>query len=159
MIVLIALGSGPDPDPQAQAGGFERGLRPLLAKYCMDCHDAETKKGGLDLSSLNAGLDRKEIFPPRESTHRSRLFSSGRAMGCDFGQLGQFLITAHLRIEEHLIQQMPCNLWHEQGQRKFNHATHDSYDKVPFIGFDVSDKPEKVVEACGFFRKSMFSVG
>lgn len=61
MILLLALGEVSEPQ-QSSAGGFDRGLRPFLAKYCIDCHDGETKKGGLDLVSLNAGLDRKETF-------------------------------------------------------------------------------------------------
>ena len=27
--------------------------RPFLDRHCMDCHDAEMKKGGLDLSALS----------------------------------------------------------------------------------------------------------
>ncbi|MCI0539283.1 MAG: c-type cytochrome, partial [Verrucomicrobiales bacterium] len=28
-------------------------LRSVLGEYCSDCHDGETKKGGLDLASIN----------------------------------------------------------------------------------------------------------
>ncbi len=32
--------------------GAAESVRPFLQKYCVECHDAETRKGGLDLTSL-----------------------------------------------------------------------------------------------------------
>lgn len=49
--------------PIAPAGlGAERGEASFLSRYCLDCHDAETKKGGLDLSALSPDLQHGEIF-------------------------------------------------------------------------------------------------
>src|SRR6266542_1437068 len=38
--------------------------RQFLEQYCVECHDADTKKGGLDLTSLK--------FDPADSTNFSR---------------------------------------------------------------------------------------
>src|ERR1051325_6969688 len=37
-------------------------LNPFLTKYCTDCHDAETKKGDLDLTSFKLDLDDPQNF-------------------------------------------------------------------------------------------------
>lgn len=37
---------------KADLGSFHNSVLPLLSKYCMDCHDADTKKGSFDLESL-----------------------------------------------------------------------------------------------------------
>jgi mono/diheme cytochrome c family protein len=41
--------SGPESGPELAAPFFE--------KYCLDCHDSDSKKGGLDLSALQFGSD------------------------------------------------------------------------------------------------------
>src|SRR5688572_20764690 len=41
-----------------------RASRGFVEKHCLECHDAETRKGGLDLSSLK--------FEPRNATNFSR---------------------------------------------------------------------------------------
>ena len=43
------------PPPPGAAAGF-------LQKQCFECHDAETQKGGLDLSSLKFDLDSAKTF-------------------------------------------------------------------------------------------------
>ena len=37
---------------QGQAADAPKATRAFAAKYCYDCHDSETKKGGLDLTAL-----------------------------------------------------------------------------------------------------------
>ena len=37
---------------KADLTSFHNSVLPLLSKYCMDCHDADTKKGSFDLESL-----------------------------------------------------------------------------------------------------------
>lgn len=37
-------------------------LQPFLQKHCLECHDAEMKKGGLDLSALNFDLANRTNF-------------------------------------------------------------------------------------------------
>lgn len=37
-------------------------VAPFLEKHCVECHDAETKKGGLDLTSLKADLNDRKSF-------------------------------------------------------------------------------------------------
>src|SRR6185295_2399689 len=37
-------------------------LNPFLTKYCTECHDAETKKGDLDLTSFKLDLDDPQNF-------------------------------------------------------------------------------------------------
>jgi hypothetical protein len=66
--VLVLIGSAPEQDRPA-AGGFDTTLRPLLVKHCMECHDGETKKGGLDLASLTFGLERQETFSQWVKVH------------------------------------------------------------------------------------------
>src|SRR5690242_69292 len=36
--------------------------RSFIAKYCVECHDSETKKGGLDLSSASLELTSSQNF-------------------------------------------------------------------------------------------------
>ena len=38
------------------------GTRAFLEQHCADCHDADTKKGGLDLSALPTDLSKPEAF-------------------------------------------------------------------------------------------------
>src|SRR6266850_253800 len=46
------------------AGDLPRASRPFVEKHCEECHDADTKKGGLDLAALK--------FDPANSTNFSR---------------------------------------------------------------------------------------
>lgn len=39
---------------------IDTGLNGLLERYCFDCHDSDSAKGGLDLESLNRGLSDAE---------------------------------------------------------------------------------------------------
>jgi hypothetical protein len=45
--------------PLAQAAPA---LNPFLEQYCADCHDADEKKGGLDLTALSWDLEKRENF-------------------------------------------------------------------------------------------------
>ena len=38
--------------PKADLATYEKEVLPLLEAYCMDCHDADTKKGRFDLENL-----------------------------------------------------------------------------------------------------------
>ena len=75
---LSATSLGADPAPT-----FEAFARPFLTEYCSDCHDAETKKGGVsfdDIKGVNA--DNAELWkrmweqvalkemPPRKKTNQ-----------------------------------------------------------------------------------------
>jgi Protein of unknown function (DUF1592)/Protein of unknown function (DUF1588)/Protein of unknown function (DUF1587)/Protein of unknown function (DUF1585)/Protein of unknown function (DUF1595)/Planctomycete cytochrome C len=44
------------------AGDLSRKERQFLERHCVECHDAETKKGGLDLTSLKFYLDDARAF-------------------------------------------------------------------------------------------------
>ena len=72
----------------ANAGGadFKKTVVPFLAKYCMDCHDNEIKKGGVSLESLtdvsadNASMWKRiweqvalKEMPPRKKTNQPKL--------------------------------------------------------------------------------------
>src|SRR5688572_9571273 len=37
-------------------------LNPFLTRYCTECHDAETKKGDLDLTSFKLDLENPQNF-------------------------------------------------------------------------------------------------
>ncbi|MGL4551499.1 MAG: DUF1592 domain-containing protein [Gemmataceae bacterium] len=58
--LLIATGSAQKPAD----GTFAADVKPLLAKYCLSCHGAKAKKGGLDLERFTS-LDqvRKDLKP------------------------------------------------------------------------------------------------
>ena len=44
-------------------------MRPFLAKHCIECHDAETKKGQLDLTALPLNLTNAETFSTWVKVH------------------------------------------------------------------------------------------
>ena len=44
------------------ASAAEKSVEPFLAKHCVECHDAETKKGNLDLTSLQPDFADAENF-------------------------------------------------------------------------------------------------
>ena len=46
------------------AGDLPRAARQFVEKHCVECHDADAKKGGLDLTALK--------FDPANSTNFSR---------------------------------------------------------------------------------------
>src|SRR6266487_839296 len=48
----------------AMARDLPRASRQFVEQYCVECHDADTKKGGLDLTALK--------FDPANSTNFSR---------------------------------------------------------------------------------------
>ncbi|MEM9158610.1 MAG: DUF1592 domain-containing protein [Verrucomicrobiota bacterium] len=53
---------------------FEMEIAPLLARHCLECHDASTREGALDLSRRDAafkGGDSGEAISPGESEHSS----------------------------------------------------------------------------------------
>ena len=51
VLFLLATGSA-FSQPKANLVRYEKDVLPLLDKYCMDCHDSETKKGRFDLENL-----------------------------------------------------------------------------------------------------------
>jgi Protein of unknown function (DUF1592)/Protein of unknown function (DUF1588)/Protein of unknown function (DUF1585)/Protein of unknown function (DUF1587)/Protein of unknown function (DUF1595)/Planctomycete cytochrome C len=63
-IVLSALVLLPSPIPAADAP-----LHKFLNRYCVSCHDAETRKGGLDLEKLPANFDDPAAFPSWVKVH------------------------------------------------------------------------------------------
>ncbi len=57
--------------PQQTVSLFERSIAPLLADKCLECHDAATRQGGLDLSQSKmamAGGDSGPAILPRNSS-------------------------------------------------------------------------------------------
>ncbi len=56
-IALCAMAEPPAP------------LAPFLEEHCLDCHDAETKKGGLDLTALLWKLDDAKAFAEWAKVH------------------------------------------------------------------------------------------
>lgn len=58
IIILLLAGltlaaRAASPDFSALAHSYEREARPLLVRYCLDCHDTATKKGELDLERFD----------------------------------------------------------------------------------------------------------
>jgi mono/diheme cytochrome c family protein len=60
--VLALLNLDPDPPQASPVGGYDRALKPLLQKHCLECHDGDTKKGGLDLADTKFTLDKRDAF-------------------------------------------------------------------------------------------------
>src|ERR1700730_2194558 len=54
---------------QAASPGNDDVLRPFLAKHCVECHDADTKKGGLDLEKLALRFDEPASFDEWVKVH------------------------------------------------------------------------------------------
>ena len=46
--------------PKADLATYDKDVLPLLEAYCMDCHDADTKKGRFDLEKLAPDNPEKE---------------------------------------------------------------------------------------------------
>ena len=44
------------------ADALPRSVRPFLDQHCIECHDAKTKKGQLDLTTLPLNLTNAETF-------------------------------------------------------------------------------------------------
>ena len=42
--------------------GSAGALAPFLEKHCVECHDADTKKGGLDMTAPEAGHPGPEVL-------------------------------------------------------------------------------------------------
>ena len=54
---------------KADLTSFHNSVLPLLSKYCMDCHDADTKKGSFDLETQGAP-DHQLPSPDGATRHR-----------------------------------------------------------------------------------------
>lgn len=52
MLALAATAHGAEPD--ATAARFDAQIAPILARRCLDCHNASDRKGGLDLTTAEA---------------------------------------------------------------------------------------------------------
>jgi mono/diheme cytochrome c family protein len=53
LLLLLLLTAG--PGRAADTAAFDKGIRPLLRTYCISCHGAKKKRGGLDLARFSAG--------------------------------------------------------------------------------------------------------
>src|SRR5579863_6490338 len=52
-----------------RAGGTPRELDRFVAKHCVECHDADTKKAGLDLTALKFDLADRANFATWVTVH------------------------------------------------------------------------------------------
>lgn len=62
--VLLSSGSS-----ALAAADFSKDIRPVLDKFCVECHDADTKKGGLDLTVLKFDLSDAKSFAAWVKVH------------------------------------------------------------------------------------------
>lgn len=65
LFALVVGGQGSAPKPPADSKAeYAADIRPLIAKYCLNCHSTKAKKGSLDLERF-ASLDRvrKDLKP------------------------------------------------------------------------------------------------
>src|SRR5690606_3165430 len=69
LLFLVVVSLLLAPRPAAALDLFRDRVAPLLERRCLSCHDASTKRGGLDLSSaagFRAGSDNGPIVQPRQ---------------------------------------------------------------------------------------------
>ncbi len=63
-LVLSGGGTAQKPEPEPAKADFDAAVRPLLTKYCLDCHSTKAKKGSLDLERFAGVADiRKDLKP------------------------------------------------------------------------------------------------
>lgn len=62
-IAAVVVGAG------GARGAAPREIGPFLKRYCVECHDTETKKGGLDLTVLKWDLTRGQNFAAWVGVH------------------------------------------------------------------------------------------
>src|SRR5437879_4248225 len=61
LVLLTWAADGRGADPSAE---YAAAVRPLVTKYCFDCHTAKVKKSGLDLQRFATAADvRKDLKP------------------------------------------------------------------------------------------------
>src|SRR5260370_5231763 len=51
------------PSLLAQAPSYSKDIRPLLSKYCLECHNAKTLKGSLSLETYKALMEGSDAGP------------------------------------------------------------------------------------------------
>ncbi len=56
-LLACALVLTSSPGAWGDDGPFEKEIRPLLQTYCVSCHNAQKKRGGLDLARFQKGTD------------------------------------------------------------------------------------------------------
>src|SRR5262245_61279781 len=66
-IVRVALLSMTGSTLRAQSPSFAREVKPFLARYCVECHNADKLRGGLNMESfktLEQGGENGPVFMP-----------------------------------------------------------------------------------------------
>src|SRR2546427_634036 len=63
LLVLCCLISGPNLIGAQEAVSYAKHVRPFLAKYCLDCHNAKALKAGLNLETFKALLEGSDRGP------------------------------------------------------------------------------------------------
>ncbi len=64
LFALLLSGGGTAQKPEPAKATFDATVRPLLTKYCLDCHSTKLKKGSLDLERFAGVADiRKDLKP------------------------------------------------------------------------------------------------
>src|SRR2546430_2153141 len=66
-ILLANPANAADSPERAARVDFEKDVRPLLTKYCLECHSTEVKKGGLDLERFGTVADARKDLKPWQS--------------------------------------------------------------------------------------------
>src|ERR1700682_110639 len=65
LAILLLLGTGASLHAQSPPPSFARDVKPLFARYCVECHNPEKLRGGLNLESFKAleqGGDNGMVF-------------------------------------------------------------------------------------------------
>src|SRR5947199_2817852 len=65
LVVLLMMASGPGLRAQTSSPSFGREVKPLFARYCVECHNPDKLRGGLNLESfktLEQGGENGSVF-------------------------------------------------------------------------------------------------
>lgn len=79
---------------RSAAGSFEGDVRPLLVKYCYDCHDNETQKGGVNLAgytNATSVLRNPKLWETTERQIRDRAMPPAKKAQPEPGELLRLL--------------------------------------------------------------------
>ena len=82
---------------------YNQNISPFLEQYCLDCHDDETSKGDLDISSLDYNLDDSHLLKKWEYIYarvKSGEMPPKKKKRPESGQLASFLNNLYTSVYE-----------------------------------------------------------
>jgi mono/diheme cytochrome c family protein len=81
LTVLLGLGWAAAAPAADKAPSFTKEIKPLLAKYCVECHGAGKSKAGVNLSSYDDMMKSKKKVVVASKPDESKLFTTMNGTG------------------------------------------------------------------------------